>query len=54
MNKLDQYYIDTQNSISGNYKKVEDILNNFKTELPNFQKSINHTIQYLARLAAQS
>ncbi len=33
MNKLDQYYIDTQNSISGNYKKVENILNNFKNRI---------------------
>lgn len=33
MNKLDRYYIDTKNSLSGNYKKVESILNNFKNRI---------------------
>ena len=33
MNKLDRYYIDTQNSLSVNYKKVENILNNFKNRI---------------------
>ena len=33
MNKLDRYYIDTQNSLSANYKKVENILNNFKNRI---------------------